>query len=349
MIGLFSKVAYPIITSIYFITTLFGGISFVHAEETETTYYFLNDHLGNMDVVLDDEGNVVERVDYLPYGDDRLRITETGAPDTDYGFTGKEKDKETDLYYYGARYYDSEIGRFATVDPLVLDEAMETEQDLKSILHNPQSLNAYTYALNNPVKYVDESGEWAETAIDVIFFALSTRDFYMNPGVATGLWMGADAIGTILPIPAIAGYIRHGAKATKILNYFSKVASDSNKSILKITKTFSENILFKQTRRTWSVGEANDKTASLVGHFEKHEELLGAKNLDDYYNKANDFIDSAEFSWKEGADQVFFNSKTKEAAYLNQQGEIRSFYKVVKENKLNGYMEKVKEIEDAKK
>ncbi len=72
------------------------------------TYYYLTDHLGGIDKVLDAEGNVVCSNDYLPFGSPRR--TDCTEQDEDYGFTGKEKDPETDLYYYGKRYYDPEIG-----------------------------------------------------------------------------------------------------------------------------------------------------------------------------------------------------------------------------------------------
>ena len=139
------KVATPVITATYLFAILLNGASSAYAQE-EKTYYFLNDHLGNVDVILDEDGNVVERADYLPYGDDRLRIEENNAPDTDYGFTGKELDKETGLYYYGARYYDSTIGRFISEDPWEGD------------LANPQTLNKYSYAINNPIFYIDPTG-----------------------------------------------------------------------------------------------------------------------------------------------------------------------------------------------
>ncbi|MBU1017762.1 LysM peptidoglycan-binding domain-containing protein [Patescibacteria group bacterium] len=109
----------------------------------EKVYYYLSDHLGGVDAVLDEEGNVVERRDYLPYGGERM--TE-GSADEDYGFTGKELDKETGLYYYGARYYDPVIGRFASLDPWEGD------------LNDPQTLNKYSYVLNNPVRYIDPTG-----------------------------------------------------------------------------------------------------------------------------------------------------------------------------------------------
>jgi len=67
----------------------------------------------------------------------------------DYKFTGKPFDSETGLYYYGARYYNPLIGRFITPDTIVQAPS------------NPQSLNRYSYCLNNPVNRIDPSGHWS--------------------------------------------------------------------------------------------------------------------------------------------------------------------------------------------
>ncbi len=64
-------------------------------------------------------------------------------------YTGKERDTESGLDYFGARYYASTMGRFMSPDPSGLAFADPT---------NPQSLNLYSYALNNPLKMVDPSG-----------------------------------------------------------------------------------------------------------------------------------------------------------------------------------------------
>lgn len=82
-------------------------------------------------------------------------------------FTSKERDNETGLDYFGARYYSSAQGRFTSVDP-----------SRKSVvLNNPQSWNGYTYALNNPLGYVDNNGKWPtpihELIIDLAFKGLS--------------------------------------------------------------------------------------------------------------------------------------------------------------------------------
>jgi RHS repeat-associated protein len=138
------------------------------ADDTETTYYFLTDHLGSTDVVLDDQGNVVERADYLPFGSGRLRTAGTGSPETDYKFTGKELDDESGLYYYGARYYDSAIGRFVSED--------NWEGD---ILY-PQTLNKYAYTLNNPIKFIDSSGNKVELVGRQVSFSEKAMHTYLK-------------------------------------------------------------------------------------------------------------------------------------------------------------------------
>jgi len=138
---------------------IFFGIPHSHAkgvDPEEKVEYYLYDHLGGVDAILDEQGNVTERRDYLPYGEER--VAEAGGTDKDrHGFTGKELDGESGLYYYGARYYDPALGRFASLDPLVLGESAKP---LASVLQNPQALNGYGYALNNPVRYVDPTGQW---------------------------------------------------------------------------------------------------------------------------------------------------------------------------------------------
>ena len=65
-------------------------------------------------------------------------------------FTGKERDLETGLDYFGARYMSSAQGRFTSADP----------SNLSVDFWLPQTWNRYSYALNNPLAYVDENGLW---------------------------------------------------------------------------------------------------------------------------------------------------------------------------------------------
>jgi len=71
-----------------------------------------------------------------------------------YPYTDQYRDDESGLMYYNSRYYDTDLKRFTSIDPWAGD------------ITNPQSLNKYSYVVNNPLKYNDPSGEVFETAWD---------------------------------------------------------------------------------------------------------------------------------------------------------------------------------------
>ncbi|WP_423224229.1 RHS repeat-associated core domain-containing protein [Candidatus Amarolinea aalborgensis] len=109
-------------------------------------YYLLGDHLGSTAVTLDSAGNRLNtntEIRYYPYGAPRYTA---GATPTTFNFTGQRRDSGSRLLYYGARWYDPVIGRFISADTIVPQPG------------NPQSLNRYSYAANNPLRFVDPSG-----------------------------------------------------------------------------------------------------------------------------------------------------------------------------------------------
>lgn len=86
------------------------------------------------------------------------------AYSTDYRFTGKPLDVESDLYYFNSRAYNPESAKFIQPDPLanyLVTPQLEatTGMKLEEILANPQRFNYYSYSLNNPVNVVDPTGE----------------------------------------------------------------------------------------------------------------------------------------------------------------------------------------------
>jgi RHS repeat-associated protein len=129
---------------------------------TERTYALHTDHLGSTQRITDEKGNVVWRADYSPFG--RLR---NAPPDFECPlFTGRMWDVESGLYYFGARYYDPEVGRFTTPDPWTggpddvrLVGGMGIQPVLpQSWLSRPRLANRYLYCLNNPATYRDPEG-----------------------------------------------------------------------------------------------------------------------------------------------------------------------------------------------
>ena len=109
-----------------------------------TKYYHL-DGLGSVRATTDAGGAVVERHDYRPFGEDTMPLPDPGADPA--RFLGQQRDS-TKLDQFGARYYSMFHGRFSSIDPGHADADLVT----------PQSWNAYAYARNNPLRFVDPSG-----------------------------------------------------------------------------------------------------------------------------------------------------------------------------------------------
>jgi|GEM_PF-3127947 len=112
---------------------------------TYALFYYLPDHLGSTHLILDDQGSVVQVFDYLPFGGTHIS-EQFSSFSTPYTFTGKEKDTETSLTYFGARYYTDSIGRFGSQDPVILalgtpELEQITNRSLQEFLSDPQLLN----------------------------------------------------------------------------------------------------------------------------------------------------------------------------------------------------------------
>jgi RHS repeat-associated protein len=120
------------------------------------TSYLTTDHLGSTRLVTSASGVVRARYDYLPFGEEvpstlgvRGSVGGYGGSDgTRQKFTQKERDNESGLGYFGARYYSSPQGRFTSPDPLLSSGSV----------YDPQTWNHYCYTLNNPLKYIDPFG-----------------------------------------------------------------------------------------------------------------------------------------------------------------------------------------------
>ena len=106
-------------------------------------YYYLKDHLGSIRAVYDGNINLVSAQDYDAWG--YALMNRTFGSIGKYQFTSKERDVESSYDYFGARYYDSRIGRWDVIDPLFE----------KYLTFSP-----YSYVLNNPLIFKDPNGKW---------------------------------------------------------------------------------------------------------------------------------------------------------------------------------------------
>jgi RHS repeat-associated protein len=160
-------------------------------------YYHL-DGLGNVRAVTNQSKAVVERHDYLPFGEECVTGACAGNPAAGAGqarkFTGKERDPETGVDYFGARYYGSKAGRFTTTDPVYT---------WRENPFDPQRWNRYAYARNNPLRYVDPDGK-------VIFDYQAFKGY-----VSEAASFGQEGHGYL--VPTVAGLAAAGSVANDVL------------------------------------------------------------------------------------------------------------------------------------
>lgn len=144
--------------------------------------YQLHNHLGSVSLELDDseEAEIISYEEYHPFGTTAYRAAnkEIKAAAKRYCYVGKERDEETGLYYYGARYYIPWLGRWLSPDPAGLVDGV----------------NLYAYVNNGPINKLDMNGLWEISWIDVAIGA----------GVAL-LAVGAVVVTAGLAGPVIAG------------------------------------------------------------------------------------------------------------------------------------------------
>lgn len=128
------------------------------AQEVEGGVFLHVDHLGSPSAISDEQGRLVQRFSYEPFGSERNAEwgQQFGSLQGSFplsSFTGHELDRPIGLINAGGRIYDAEIGRFLSVDPLTPIHATS------------QAFNPYSYVRNNPLTRIDPSGFLEETEL----------------------------------------------------------------------------------------------------------------------------------------------------------------------------------------
>jgi len=301
------------------------------------------DHLGSTQHVVSDRGEVLASYDYYPFGGVRIGGEDRNSKK---GFIGKELD-ETNLNYVEARYLNTSIGKFGQIDPVSLTQEKIDVQQV-----DPQSFNSYSYSRNNPVVLADKDGEfWAPIVAMALMSLPSVVNGLQNlltlPGIKTLAESGqtlnnkkssglaktgavTSIFLSVLPVKSTAPLMR----TKSVAEYFHKVAQGNIDEIVNMNGLYKANQGFKFTGRTWSIGQAQDSIASLVGHFFKHYKEVGARTIDEYYGMANNIIKSVDnkriiqLPGSQPGTLDFVDIVTKNIVGVNQSGQISTFHKV---------------------
>ena len=240
----------------WLVLMLLGGLNAAQAE-VRVTYYH-TDALGSTVAATDESGKELWRESYRPYGERIQHQVDTSQHSLFY--TGKEHDDDTDLTYFGARYYDSNIGRFMGMDPVSFSE------------DNPQSFNRYAYVNNNPYAYTDPDGRILETGWDLFNIGLGAVSFGTN--LVSGNFGGAaldfaglvvDVAAAVVPgVPGGAGFALKSARegAEQVGKQLVKHADDAARKLANDAHAALDPIA--QKYKTTAVGKFEDGSMGIA-------------------------------------------------------------------------------------
>ncbi|WP_235594082.1 SpvB/TcaC N-terminal domain-containing protein [Leptospira interrogans] len=164
-----------------------NGVRIAAMNEAGALAYFLTDQVDSVSTVLDDEGNTLSTMQYLPYGETFVQRGDTNfAPK----YNSQELDRESGFYFYNARYYDPGIARFTSADT-VIDGELDS-----------QGWNRFSYVKGNPIGAKDPTGH--ETQV-------LSRD--VKPYIGAG-----EHTATVVYTKDLKGYEKHKDKFSEYTN-----------------------------------------------------------------------------------------------------------------------------------
>ena len=283
----------------------------VAGDEPRGMHWYHTDVLGSPVLITNNTGGAVERFAYTPYG----YSEDSGR----YQFTGYEKDDETSYLYAQARYYNARTGRFNQPDTLLPE------------IYDPQQLNRYSYARNNPYRYVDKSGQWIDVVLDIGFILWDVVDIIRDPSSENLKSLGLD-VGSAF-VPGVVGLGRLGkvAKGAKIAekgadeaNLFSKLFG--NKKGMAFVPKSDDIIKISGKKLQSKFKHASD--FGIIGNYNKEN----AKRFKDVIES---FVTSSDTKTIEGTYRGtikgthYYNPETKQWVFKDTKGDFVSGWKLL--------------------
>jgi len=226
-------------------------------------------------------------VDYYPFGSVREKQN-TWEYENKYLFGGKEEDKETDLQYFEARYYDNDIGRFRSIDRVFWEigwfDDKKKDERWDIVLMFPQKQNAYSYVENNPLNMTDVTWEFSDTIADSNPIALYVKAV-VTVGVVLWKFVSDEVVDRVVDrdewvVSATGSPWSWGKKPKK-----EKEKIDTKDGVISITKHAAE----RMSQRNISI----DQVKNVINNGEKFSYIRNWKTLQWFYDKA-----SSIFVWR---------------------------------------------------
>jgi RHS repeat-associated protein len=152
-----------------------AGGTRVAMSDNGTVRYFITDHLGSTTRLINADGTEYSETDYLSWGYDGLTPLAMG---TSFKYTG-QRQAEAGLYFYNARWYDPELGRFIQADSIIPEPG------------NPLAWDRYSYGFNNPVNSIDPTGHSPFWALNLF------ASIYIGYEINAAMGVSPDYVGIV--------------------------------------------------------------------------------------------------------------------------------------------------------
>jgi RHS repeat-associated protein len=193
-------------------------------------HFYFNDVVGTRRIQTDYAGVMEQSCSGLPFGDG-LNCSNSIQFPTEHHFTGKERDTESGLDYFGARYYASAVGRFTSPDWSAKEDPVPY-----AVLGDPQSLNLYSYVRNNPLSHSDPDGHDCPTC-QMILNWLSGN----HSSSASAAGVAAQSTSRSGPLTVTAGVATGSAKASASYGTNTSLSAKVNGSVASVTAKEGSN------------------------------------------------------------------------------------------------------------
>ncbi len=215
-------------------------ISSIRYNDGQRAYFYSKDIQGSTSVITDDEGDYIESYEYTDLGETK----KYGNTDfyNEICYTSGVYDETTGLYYLNARYYDPKDGVFLSQDTYRGDEKAYG------------SWNLYAYCAGNPIKYVDPSGHWVDTVVDIGGLTYDTYSFIKDPKLENAAFVVVDLVCTVVPMFTCGGSSKFVVK--RGFSTISKAVKKAKNTITTGIKKIGKRIL------SWFGGKKTAKKAA---------------------------------------------------------------------------------------